>query len=87
VAIRLAPEGTGLLADRTGQQGKRYPRAGGTKGLRCNRGTEPENVTGRGTGPYFGQKARFVQKTKAENMDLSPYRPKGTVPRERLPEN
>jgi len=31
-----------------------------------------------------------VQKTKAENMDLSPYRPKGTVPfsrRKTVPHN
>ena len=34
--------------------------------------------TGRpGTGPFFGQKTGFMRKTKAENMDLSPYRPYG----------
>jgi len=39
--------------------------------------------TGRpGTGPFFGRKPLLPGKTKAENMDLSPYRPKGTVPRE-----
>jgi len=32
----------------------------------------------------LGQQALFHQQTMAENMDLSPYRPKGTVSRERL---